>query len=165
MSKWEIISLVDYHRTLIDVEFPYKFDIGVTLSETPEWLKDDSISEYLSLYHRELLKDDEIKYILRREYEATALGERDTEWQGKTNLSKDDVSFELIKYTNMSLWITKPTAFGFSTVLHFEYANGEKILRYSFQDRKIYPHHRYVDDDLKKSDIKNANFISSKILG
>jgi hypothetical protein len=82
----------------------------------PDWVRTDSILEDLNKWDRRRVAD--AHWAFAATYEAVALGDSDPDWKGPEPRAIQDSKSEVGVMANLALWLAKPSAAGFTVVIH-----------------------------------------------
>lgn len=95
----------------------------------PEWIRQTDPHDLLRSKLLEKL-DDQYSHCIAVEYFAEALGSPDPDWKGDQPRAIQDAKHEQLLKTVFSLWLARPTALSFNTVVHaVEHDDGTWITR------------------------------------
>jgi hypothetical protein len=90
---------------------------GFVLQDVPAWVKDDK-GILADIDRNDRLATLDARHALVAEYEAEAIGEPDTNWQGKKPKSIQDLKFQSAMLANLALWLRQPSSVSFTVGFH-----------------------------------------------
>ena len=111
---------------------PYELAKGICLTDLPGWVKSESMLDYLSWNLRVELRKF-AQYCVQVSYEAEALGSPDPQWKGEAPRSAQETAFERLKLVEFSLFLSQPTGFSFSCVIHAHEANSQWFMQQVYE--------------------------------
>lgn len=87
-----------------------------TIKDVPDWLKQETILNDISLGDRTATKEG--KQALIAEYEADSYGYPDPEWKGRETRGIQELRFQSAMLANMCMWMIMPSKICFTICFH-----------------------------------------------
>lgn len=160
MSRWATVAPVipDWRGPTFDLTGPIDIGWGVHLVALPGWLKQQSITGYMSWVQREHYIGA-AKFAFFVEYDADSLGEPDP-LSKMGVMSKQHVAAEKLRRANLALWLARPSWAGFPMVISAHEVQGDWVHRETYPTDTIRP----IDRDAANM-LSLADFSLAKKLG
>ena len=165
MAKWCTIAPILYSDIEKKIALPFELGNGVHLIPLPDWLKEDTMTEYLNYNKRDQLINY-ANYAIEVTYDANSYGEPDPDWKGKDPRSLQNRAVEFIHLCNIAIWISNPCDFRYELIYNV-YEQNEK---WNFKAYSEYiglkPHKKYMNYKLNMQDLllaKNLLDVLTKI--
>jgi hypothetical protein len=109
-------TVVPLHNLKLAPGTRIPFANGLVLQDLPNWVREEKFLDYLSFRDRQsVLRDD---HALVAEYDASAIGEPDPSWRGKTPKSVQDAKAHWAMIASLAIWLRQPSNVCFTVVLH-----------------------------------------------
>jgi hypothetical protein len=156
VSRWATVAPVnpEWRGPTFDVAGGIDIGWGVHLVPLPEWVKQESITRWMSWVERERFIG-EARFALSIEYDAESLGEPDPLSTIGPH-SKQDVAAEKLRRANLALWLARPSWAGFPMVISVHEDQGDWVHRQTYRADTIRPFERDAMNTLSKTDFSLA---------
>jgi len=115
----------EWRGPTFDVTGPIDIGWGVHLIALPGWLKQESITRYMSWVQRKRYIG-EAKFAFSVEYDADSLDEPDP-LSNVGPMSKQQVAAEKLRRANLALWLARPSWAGFPMVISAHEDHGDWV--------------------------------------
>ncbi len=164
MATWCAIGpIIDYYDQADQLAAPLDLGGGVSFVEMPNWARSDAALELLSWTKRTRLQKS-CRFAFMTQYEATALGTPDPDWEGPEPRSIQDRVTERLTLANMAIWLARPTPIPVEVVLHFDRPGDETRMRQSSTYDGLLTHDRDRGNQLSMQDLSFAKQLNEGFL-
>ena len=162
MSNWCTIApiLPDWRGIAFELADSVDLGAGVRLIRAPDWLRDNTVTKWLSSKEREHF--DRARFALSINYDAEALGEPDPQWTRPVGMSKQSVATEKLIVANLGLWLARPSWLAFEAILDVAEYDGQWIVRAVHSPDPARPHRRDAENTLTIEDLDLARTIGER---
>ncbi len=162
MSKWVTIAPILQKYNVLAQEKFKKIDVGnnAYLDIVPNWVKKENITRYLSFPDKKETEQAISMFISK--YEATSLGDPDSNWPGETKRGKQNSALEKIQISNLALWLVQPSPLAFDLVFHINEEPIRRVIQ-CFITFPIKHHKRDASNYHSKEQLSHSKDISLRI--
>ena len=157
MSRWITVAPVnrDWRGPAFDVSGPIDIGWGAHLIALPEWLKQETITRYMSWVEREQYLAL-AKFAFSIDYEADSLGDPDP-LRNTEPMSKQHTAAEKLRRANLALWLARPSWAGFPMVISAHEDHGHWVHRETYSADTIRPINRDAANTLSQDDFSGLH--------
>jgi hypothetical protein len=166
VSRWVTIAPVnsEWRGPTFEVREAMDIGWGAHLILLPSWLRQPSITRYMSWVQRERYIG-EAKFALAIEYDAASLGDPDPLSTTRPPLSKQDGAAEKLRRANLALWLARPSWAGFQMVISAQQDQGDWVQRQMYEAPTVRPFERDAKNTLSRADFDLAKKLGDAASG
>mgnify|MGYP005856332247 CR=1 FL=1 len=164
MATWCAIgAIINYWDKNGLIAPPIDLANGVSLVAMPNWARSDAALDVLS-WNKKTRVQENCRFALYVEYEATALGTPDPDWRGPEPRPIQDHAGELLTLANLALWLARPARIPVEVVLHFDRPGDGTSIRESSAFDGLLPHVRDLEAQFTSDDLSLAMKLNESLV-
>ena len=165
MTTWCAIgAITEYRDRHAVLTLPVDLGGGVYLINLPAWAKSGAALDVLDRSKRKRVQD-ECAFAFYTEYEATASGTPDPEWEDPTPRPIQDGARERLTLANLAVWLARPVCVPVEAVLHFDRPRDGTSIRECSSSNGLLVHDEDRDNQLSTDDLTLAKTLNEGLRG